>query len=49
MFEINLPNGSVDSNNNIVVEGLDYDKLAELTEGKVKKNKNKNIIFFNWF
>jgi katanin p60 ATPase-containing subunit A1 len=33
MFEINLPNGSVDSNNNIVVEGLDYDKLAELTEG----------------
>lgn len=33
MFEINLPNGSVDSNNNIVVEGLDYDKLAEITEG----------------
>jgi len=33
MFEINLPNGSVDSNNNTVVEGLDYDKLAEITEG----------------
>ncbi|ORX77716.1 AAA-domain-containing protein [Anaeromyces robustus] len=33
MFEINLPNGSVDSYNNIVVEGLDYDKLAEITEG----------------
>ncbi|ORX54168.1 AAA-domain-containing protein [Piromyces finnis] len=33
MFEINLPNGSVDNNNNVVVEGLDYDKLAEITEG----------------
>jgi len=38
MFEINLPNGSVDSNNNVVVEGLDYDKLAEITEGKFNRN-----------
>jgi len=33
MFEMNLPNGLLDSNNNVVVEGLDYDNLAEITEG----------------